>query len=75
MRGSAGATRAHVRGTLTNPFQFRLFDLQMALSGRDMADLYPLLGLAIPSTPPYQLDGRLQRENDVWRYLDFKGRA
>ena len=75
LRGSAGATRAHLRGTLTNPFQFRLFDLQMALSGRDMADLYPLLGLAIPSTPPYQLDGRLQRENDVWRYLDFKGRA
>lgn len=75
LRGSAGATRAHVRGTLTNPFQFRVFDLQMALSGQDMEDLYPLLGLAIPSTPPYQLDGRLQRENDVWRYLDFKGRA
>ncbi len=75
LRGSAGATKAHVRGTLTNPFQFRVFDLQMALSGQDMEDLYPLLGLAIPSTPPYQLDGRLQRENDVWRYLDFKGRA
>ncbi|HYG06588.1 MAG TPA: AsmA family protein [Stenotrophomonas sp.] len=75
LRGSAGATRAHVRGTLTNPFQFRVFDLQMALSGQDMEDLYPLLGLAIPSTPPYQLDGRLQRQNDVWRYLDFKGRA
>lgn len=75
LRGSAGATKAHVRGTLTNPFQFRVFDLQMALSGQDMEDLYPLLGLAIPSTPPYQLDGRLQRENDVWRYLGFTGRA
>jgi len=75
LRGSAGATRAHVRGTLTNPFQFRVFDLQMALSGQDMEDLYPLIGLAIPSTPPYQLDGRLQRDNDIWRYLDFKGRA
>ncbi|MDG2525447.1 AsmA family protein [Stenotrophomonas sp. HITSZ_GD] len=75
LRGSAGATKAHVRGTLTNPFQFRVFDLQMALSGEDMEDLYPLLGLAIPSTPPYQLDGRLQRDNDVWRYLDFKGKA
>lgn len=75
LRGSAGATKAHVRGTLTNPFQFRVFDLQMALSGQDMEDLYPLLGLAIPSTPPYHLDGRLQRENDVWRYLGFTGRA
>ena len=75
LRGAAGATRAHVRGTLTNPFQFRVFDLQMALSGQDMEDLYPLLGIAIPSTPPYQLDGRLQRDNDVWRYVGFKGKA
>jgi len=75
LRGGAGATRAHVRGTLTNPFQFQVFDLQMALSGQDMEDLYPLLGIAIPSTPPYQLDGRLRRNNDIWRYEDFKGRA
>jgi len=75
LRGAAGATRAHVHGTLTNPFQFRVFDLRMALSGQDMEDLYPLLGIAIPSTPPYQLDGRLQRDNDVWRYVGFKGKA
>ena len=75
LRGSAGATRAHVRGTLTNPFQFRLFDLQMTLAGQDMADLYPLVGIAIPSTPPYQLDGRLRRENTLWHYDAFTGRA
>ncbi|HEY0334971.1 MAG TPA: AsmA family protein [Stenotrophomonas sp.] len=75
LHGGAGATRAHVRGTLTNPFQFRVFDLQMMLSGQDMEDLYPLLGIAIPSTPPYKLDGHLRRNNDVWRYENFKGRA
>ncbi|KAB7772175.1 AsmA family protein [Xanthomonas maliensis] len=75
LRGSAGATRTHVRGTLTNPFQFRVFDLQMALSGQDMEDLYPLIGVAIPSTPPYRLDGRLQRNGDVWRYERFTGTA
>lgn len=75
LRGSAGATRTHVRGTLTNPFQFRVFDLQMALSGQDMEDLYPLIGVAIPSTPPYKLDGRLRRDGDVWRYEKFTGTA
>ncbi|WP_372469505.1 AsmA family protein [Xanthomonas dyei] len=75
LRGSAGATRTHVRGTLTNPFQFRVFDLQMALSGQDMEDLYPLTGVAMPSTPPYTLDGRLRRDGDVWRYETFTGRA
>ncbi|ASL01572.1 AsmA family protein [Xanthomonas citri] len=75
LHGSAGATRTHVRGTLTNPFQFRVFDLQMALSGQDMEDLYPLIGVAMPSTPPYKLDGRLRRDGDVWRYEKFTGTA
>lgn len=75
LRGSAGATRAHMRGTLTNPFQLRVFDLQLALSGADMEDLYPLLGIAMPSTPPYQLDGRLKRNGEIWRYEKFSGRA
>lgn len=75
LQGSAGPTRAQVRGTLTNPFQFRRFDLQMTLSGQDMQDLYPLTGVAIPSTPPYRLDGRLKRDGDTWRYERFDGRA
>ncbi|WP_369943737.1 AsmA family protein [Xanthomonas medicagonis] len=75
LRGSAGSTRAHMRGTLTNPFQLRVFDLQLTLAGADMAHLYPLLGIAIPSTPPYQLDGRLKRNGEVWRYENFSGRA
>ncbi|MDI9237329.1 AsmA family protein [Lysobacter sp. LF1] len=74
VRASAGATRAHARGTLLDPLRLRGFDLQMRLSGRDMADLYPLLGLAIPSTPPYSLDGHFSREGQVWHYRDFDGR-
>src|SRR5690606_36932801 len=58
LRATAGATRAHARGTLVNPFRFRSFDLRMALSGQDLEDLYPLLGIPLPPTPPYALDGR-----------------
>lgn len=80
MRASAGATRAHARGTLVDPVRLHDFDLKFALSGQDMADLYPLLGIATPPTPPYRLDGRLTREytaqgTQVWRYTDFTGVA
>jgi len=74
VRASAGATHAHARGTLLDPLRLRGFDLRMALSGRDMADLYPLLGLAIPTTPPYSLDGQFSREANIWHYRDFTGR-
>lgn len=71
----AGATHAIASGTLTNPFQFQVFDLQFQLSGQDLEDLYPLIGIAIPSSPPYRLDGRLKREYQRWRYERFSGRV
>ncbi len=73
MRAQAGPTKAHARGNLVNPFQWRRFDLQLELSGQDLEDLYPLTGLAAPQTPPYRFDGRLSRDNDVWRYREFSG--
>lgn len=69
----AGPTRAHARGTLLDPLQLRDFDLQLALSGQDLEDLYPLIGIATPSTPPYKLDGRLTREGATWKYDRFTG--
>src|SRR5690606_8062702 len=58
----AGPTRAHARGTLLDPLRLADFDLQLALSGQDLEDLYPLLGVALPPSPPYELDGRLTRD-------------
>lgn len=71
--GRAGATHAVASGTLINPFQFQTFKLQFRLSGQDMEDLYPLLGIALPSTPPYRLDGQLSRYHQVWQYQKFNG--
>lgn len=71
----AGATRASATGTLTNPFRFQTFDLRMQLSGQDLQHLYPLLGLALPPSPPYSLDGRLLRNGDLWHYEAFEGRV
>lgn len=73
----AGATKAHARGTLLDPLRLRDFDLKLALSGKNLEDLYPLLGLALPPTPPYALDGRLTRDLDgkrtTWHYDRFSG--
>lgn len=73
LRASAGSTHAHARGEVANPFQLRDFSLQLALSGQDLEDLYPLIGIVTPSTPPYKLDGRLTRKQNTWHYDDFNG--
>ncbi|WP_345294447.1 AsmA family protein [Luteimonas vadosa] len=79
LHAQAGATRAHARGNLINPFRIRDFDLQLALAGANLADLYPLIGVATPDTPPYSLDGRLTRDRAgdrvTWHYDDFGGKV
>jgi uncharacterized protein involved in outer membrane biogenesis len=75
LRAAAGTTRAHARGTLVDPFRLRDFDLRMALSGKNLEDLYPLVGLALPPTPPYRLEGRFTRDGDTWRYDGFTGKV
>lgn len=74
----AGPTRAHARGTLLDPLRFRDFDLQLAMSGQNMDHLYTLLGLALPDTPPYALEGRLTRvihspTSSTWKYDGLSG--
>src|SRR5690606_21444942 len=69
---------------LLDPLRLADFDLQLALSGKDLDDLYPLLGVALPPSPPYELDGRLTRDivtgdsmgkSTTWHYDDFTGKV
>ena len=73
LNATAGPTRARARGEIYSPLQFHDFDVRFALGGNDLADLFPLLGIALPQTPPYTLDGRLQRDGLKWYYRSFTG--
>ncbi|WP_132999071.1 AsmA family protein [Luteimonas arsenica] len=75
LRASAGDTRARARGAITRLLGLDAFDVRMALSGKDLEDLYPLVGIALPPTPPYELDGRFIRDGNIWRYEGFEGKV
>ncbi len=80
LRATSGRTRAHARGTLLDPLRMRDFDLKLALSGENLEDLYPLIGVATPPSPPYAFDGRLTRDirsasSSTWKYDGFTGRV
>ena len=71
----AGATQLHAYGTLEAPIDLARFAVRADASGQDLADLYRLIGIAAPETPPYEVSGLLSHEGDVWRYSDFKGKV
>lgn len=74
-----GNTRVVVEGTLTNPAHLGALDMHLQLSGDNMAQLYALTGIVLPSTPPYETRGRLvatlRKGASVYRYDKFSGRV
>lgn len=74
---SVGETTISIEGSVTRPQQLAALDVQLNLAGNSMADLYPLTGIALPTTPPYSTEGRLtamlEGDDNKWRYENFKG--
>jgi AsmA family protein len=67
-----GPTKLSLEGTVQDPFQFKGADVDFSLSGPDLADVFPLLGVPGPPTPPYRMLGKLHREQGIWRLDDMK---
>lgn len=67
-----GSTKLALEGTVQDPFQFKGADVQMSLQGPDLSDIFPLLGVPGPPTPPYKLVGKLHREEGIWQLDDMK---
>ena len=70
----AGATRGRAHGVLQVPLNPNHVQFNAELSGDDLGDLYPLLGLAVPASPPYRLSGQLRRDGRVVSLLRMHGR-
>ncbi|MGE0596466.1 MAG: AsmA family protein [Hyphomonadaceae bacterium] len=71
----AGGTRIQADGQITRPFDLSEFRAAVEASGPDLADLYYLLGLTLPNTPPYDLSGAVERRGAVYGMQDISGRV
>ena len=70
-----GNVKANIKGHLTEPLAMKGEDVTLDIQGDDMANLFPLLRLVFPSTPPYRLKGHLKHETKVWAFSNFSGRV
>jgi uncharacterized protein involved in outer membrane biogenesis len=72
-QGKIGQTNFTVRGHLRDPQDLRSLDLTLALDGHDLQELYTILKLPFPPTPPYRINGRLRYGDRVWTVAKFSG--
>jgi AsmA family protein len=71
----AGATEIVSNGALSRPFDFANFNVNVEISGSDLAELYYLTGLALPNTAPYRVSGELTRQRAKWRLENLNGKV
>jgi AsmA family protein len=70
-----GKVKARIDGNLSDPLAMKGEDVTLDIQGDDMANLFPLIHLVFPSTPPYKLKGHLRHEGHVWSFSNFSGRV
>lgn len=70
----AGKTSLKAKGSIANLADLAGVDASFDLQGRNLEELYKLLGVVLPSTPPYKLRGKLAKHGKVWAASQIQGR-
>jgi uncharacterized protein involved in outer membrane biogenesis len=67
-----GGTKLAAKGKIDDPFAWKGANIDLTLSGPNLSDIYPLLGIPGPPTPPYSISGKLDREPGKWKFVNTK---
>jgi len=68
-----GQTEIAIRGTVNQPLQVADPKLNLSLKGPNIAELFPLTGIPLPSSSAYKITGNLSRHDTTWRFDHFNG--
>jgi AsmA family protein len=69
----AGRTSLKAQGVIANLTELGGVDATFDLQGRNLEELYKLLGVVLPSTPAYKLRGKLSKHGQVWVANQIQG--
>ena len=72
LHARAGATDVRFAGSVV-PSEVERLKGELQVQGKDLSQLYPIVPLPIPWTPPYKLSGQLSHKGKLWSYRQLKG--
>jgi len=71
---AAGATHLRARGEVASLATLDGADAVFDLQGKNLADLYKLVGVVLPATPHYAVHGQVVNHGQVWQVHDIRGK-
>ena len=74
LAASAGSTTLRAGGTVASLATFDGADVSIHLQGHDLADLYRLVGVVLPATPRFSVQGQLSKQGETWTLRKINGK-
>ena len=73
VNAQSGRTQLSAKGTVDNLQEFAGLNASFDIQGRNLDELYKIMGVVLPSTPPYRLSGQLGKQDMVWMASQLRG--
>ncbi len=73
VNAQSGKTTLKAKGSIENLQEMTGLNAAFDVQGRNLDELYKLLGVVLPSTPPYKLRGQLSKQGKVWSASRIQG--
>ena len=70
---TAGRNEIDASGKVLKPFDLGQLELQAAVKGKDLAELFYLTQLALPNSPPYSVQATITRDGEHFTVGNIKG--
>ena len=74
VNATAGRTTLRANGSIASLATLDGADAVFNLQGHDLADLYKLVGVVLPATPRYSLQGHLSKQGEIWHVRQIDGK-
>lgn len=74
IEASAAGTTLRAHGSVASLATLEGADAQFTVQGKDLQDLYRLVGIVLPATPRYSLQGNVSKQGDVWHIRGINGK-
>ncbi|HSI54821.1 MAG: AsmA family protein [Ramlibacter sp.] len=74
IKAASGNTRLQARGSVASLATLDGANAKFSIQGRDLSELYKLVGMVLPATPRYSLQGAVSKEGEVWQLRQISGK-
>lgn len=75
LKTQIGPSTSVIDGDVSRPLAHAGYRVNLQIAGPSLSQLFPIIGIPAPLTPPYTLKGELDYEGTTFKFTNFSGKV